>query len=148
MKKYVSTMLVILLLTVTIFSCKKSNGPKDYNASIKDKTWWGEFAYTGQDAEYYSVHFNVDNSLTWTQWSGDYPGQWTLNGKQLTITFTGNSVEINADISDDDKLMNISDNTANSEINSGQLIVNPKISLDNTVSVSYTHLTLPTILRV
>jgi len=135
MKKYISIMLFAVVITGTIFSCKKSNtpGPKDYSLSVKDKTWWGALVYTGKSTEYYSVHFNADNSLTWSQMSGDYNGQWVLTGKQLTITFSGNSVEIKADISDDDKLMNITDNTANSEITNGQLIANPNISLDNTV---------------
>jgi len=132
MKKYLSVVVFIVMVTGIIFGCKKSNSPKDYAAAVKDKTWWGTLTYPGKSAEYYSVHFNGDNSLTWSQIAGDYAGQWVLNGKQLTITFTGISVEIKADISDDDKLMNITDNTANSEINSGQLIVNPNISLDNT----------------
>ena len=90
-------------------------------------------AYTGKTAEYYSVHFNTDNSLTWSQLSGDYTGHWLLDGKELTITFDGNSSEIKAGISDDDQLVNIKDNTTASEINSGELISNPNITLDNTL---------------
>ena len=83
--------LVILLVTNILLSCKKSNDSiptpsiKDYSVSIKDKTWWGTFTINGQKAQYYSVQFNADNSLVWSQLSGDYPGKWTLDGKKLVI---------------------------------------------------------------
>ena len=135
MKKHLYAVLVALLSMGIAFSCKKSSTPvaKNYTASVKDKTWWGMLAYTGKPREYYSVHFNTDNSLTWSQLSGDTPGQWVLDDKSLTITFTGNSVQIKAGISDDDKLVNITDNTGSSEINSGQLVEKPNQPLDNTV---------------
>jgi hypothetical protein len=135
MKKYVHTILLTILVMSFITGCKKSNSsaPKDYTAAIKDKTWWGELAYTGKTPEYYSVHFNADNTLTWSQFQGDYTGHWALNNKQVTITFDGNSIQIKADIADDDKLINITDNTPASEINSAALVANPNIPLDNTV---------------
>jgi hypothetical protein len=128
-------MLVVLLSTGMLFSCKKSStpAPKDYVASVKDKTWWGMLAYTGKPQEYYSVHFNTDNSLTWSQLSGDYNGHWILDGKALTITFDGNTVEIKTGISDNDELVNIKDNTTASDIISGKLIANPATTLDNTI---------------
>ena len=134
MKKYISILLATAFLTGLTMGCKKSNSiaPKDYAASIKDKTWWGELAYTGKTPEYYSVHFNADNTLTWSQFQGDYTGHWVLNNKQVTITFDGNTIQIKADISDDDNLVNITDNTAASEIKSGELAANSTISLDNT----------------
>jgi hypothetical protein len=132
MKKYKNIMLVTLLLTVIIVSCKKSSTPKDYSASIKDKTWWGVITYTGKEAEYYSVHFNANNTLLWSQFSGDYTGKWVINDKELTMTFDVSNAEIKADISDDDKLLNIIDNTGAFEMNTGQLIINPNIPLDNT----------------
>jgi hypothetical protein len=89
--------------------------------------------YTGKNPEYYSVHFNNNNSLIWSRQPGDYSGQWMLDGKHLTISLETNSVKIQADISNDNKLENITDNTANYEINSGQLIINPKLPLQNTV---------------
>jgi hypothetical protein len=49
------------------------------------------------------------------------------------MTFISNGVEITADISDDNKLMNIQDNTGSYEINSGALIANPNLPLDNTI---------------
>jgi hypothetical protein len=131
MKKYTGRAIFALIITAILFSCKKSS-TKDIAQSIKDKTWWGQLTYTGKPAEYYSVQFNADNSLVWSQLTGDYAGHWVLEGKTLTITFTGNTVQIKADISDDDKLLNITDNTTASEINSGQLIIDPNISLDNT----------------
>ncbi|MEO5592286.1 MAG: hypothetical protein ABIR15_20605 [Chitinophagaceae bacterium] len=135
MKKYLHIIPIIAIITGILFSCKKSNGdaPKDYSASIKDKTWWGELAYTGKTPEYYSVHFNTDNTLTWSQFQGDYTGHWALNNKQVTITFDGNTTQIKADISDDDNLVNITDNTGASEIKSGEITVNSTTTLDNTV---------------
>ncbi|MEP6726568.1 MAG: hypothetical protein ABJC98_12150 [Bacteroidota bacterium] len=135
MKKYLHIIPIIAIITGILFSCKKSNddAPKDYSASIKDKTWWGELAYTGKTPEYYSVHFNTDNTLTWSQFQGDYTGHWALNNKQVTITFDGNTTQIKADISDDDNLVNITDNTGASEIKSGEITVNSTTTLDNTV---------------
>jgi hypothetical protein len=135
MKKYLSIILVTILLVSFVTGCKKSNSaaPKDYTPSIKDKTWWGMFTYTGKDAEYYSVHFNADNSLLWSEFSGDFTGQWVINGKELTMTFDKSKAAIKAGISDDDKLLNITDNTGNFEINTGQLIANPNTPLDNTL---------------
>ncbi len=135
MKKYLNIIPIIAIITGILFSCKKSNddAPKDYSASIKDKTWWGELAYTGKTPEYYSVHFNTDNTLTWSQFQGDYTGHWALNNKQVTITFDGNTTQIKADISDDDNLVNITDNTGASEIKSGEITVNSTTTLDNTV---------------
>ena len=90
------------------------------------------FTYTGKDAEYYSIQFNADNTLVWSQFSGDYTGKWVVNGKELTMTFDVSKAEIKAGIRDDDKLLNITDNTGNFEMNTGQLIANPNIPLDNT----------------
>lgn len=134
MKKYIRAILVTVIITGILFSCKKSNvsAPKDYTASIKDKTWWGELAYTGKTPEYYSVHFNTDNTLTWSQFQGDYTGHWVLNNKQVTITFDGNTIQIKADISDDDNLVNITDNTTASEVKSGEMAANSNTILDNT----------------
>jgi hypothetical protein len=64
MKKHINIVLVTVLLMSFITGCKKNNtaSPKDYAASIKDKTWWGQLTYTGKTQEYYSVHFNADNT--------------------------------------------------------------------------------------
>ena len=133
MKKYSKIALLIFLSAGIVPGCKKSSSaPKDYTQSIKDKTWWGTFNYTGSPEEYYSVQFNADNSLTWSQWAGNYPGHWVLDEKTLTMTFTGSSLQIKADISGD-SLINITDNTSASDIKSGHLNTNTNQSLDNTV---------------
>ncbi len=135
MKKYSNLILLTIWSTGILFSCKKNSNlaPKDYYASVNNKTWWGELTYTGKPTEYYSVQFNTDNTLIWSQFSGDYTGHWALAGKQLTIRFNGSPVEIRADISDDNNLVNITDNTSASEINSGEMIVNSTTILDNTL---------------
>ena len=115
-----------------MISCKKENA-KDDSGFIKDKTWWGDFAYFGRTREQYSVHFNGDNTLTWSERSGDYPGKWTMNGRHLAISVNGNSVKAEADISNDGKLESITNKTDNSEISSGPWIANPKIAVENTV---------------
>jgi len=132
MKKHFSIILETLIVLGIFSSCEKSNTLKDYSASIKDKTWWGTITYTGQIPEYYSIHFNSDNSLIWSQLSGDYEGHWVVKGNQVTITLNGSGAQITADISDDDKLMNFSDNTELSEVNTGELIKTPIVFLDNT----------------
>lgn len=135
MKKYSGTIAIILFSVGSMISCKKSSDStppvKDYAASINDKTWWGTFTINGQTAQYYSVHFNGDNSLVWSQLSGDYPGKWTLDGKKLAINYTTNI--ITADVSDDGHLANIEDNHSTYIINNGELIPNPNIALQNTV---------------
>jgi hypothetical protein len=135
MKKYLKIIPVIFFSAGILFSCNKDNASarKDYNASIKGKTWSGEITYTGLVTEYYSVHFKADNTLEWSQLSGDYTGHWTIKGKELTMTFDLSPAQIKADISDDDKLMNITDNTGVFEIISGGMVANPATSLENTV---------------
>jgi hypothetical protein len=132
MKNYINIVSLVLLTTI-LFGCKKNSAPKDYTASIKNKTWWGVLTYTGKTAEYYSVHFNADNTLLWSQLSGDYAGTWVINNKSVTLKFSSSSAEIKADITDDEKFMAISDNTASYEINNGQFIPSPNIALENTV---------------
>lgn len=139
MKKSLSILIITTLLISIFISCSKDDNTsndlpiKNYTAAIKGKNWFGELTYTGKPIEYYSVVFNADNTLVWSQLSGDYTGNWIVNEKLLTMTFTGNTAEIKATISDDDKLINISDNTGYYEIKSGQLILNPNIPLDNTI---------------
>lgn len=132
MKKHLAKLVITIVVSIILVNCKKGNNPKDYAASILNKTWWGVLTYTGQTEQYYSVHFNADKTLLWSQLSGDYAGQWDVSGKQLTIILTG-GVQITADISDDDKLNGIQDNTAAYEINNGQLLTNPNLNLDNTI---------------
>jgi hypothetical protein len=136
MKKYLSIIPATLLLTAILFSCKKSSTPvpKDYAASIKDKTWSGEITYTNDSTQYYSVQFNADKTLVWSQFLGDYPGSWGIDGKQITMTFNGSNVIIRADIGDDDKFSNIIVSNTNAYvINSGGLIVNLPVQLEGTV---------------
>ena len=59
--------------------------------------------------------------------------EWTVNGKDLAITFDVSKAAIKAAISDDDQLLNIAGSTGNFEINTGQLITNTGISLENTL---------------
>lgn len=135
MKKYLSISLVTLVLTVILFSCKKDSipTPKDYTASIKDKTWNGELTYTGKPKEYYSVHFNADNTLLWSQLSGDYAGKWVVKDNILTMTFDVNIADIKATITYDNKLTNITDNTGYYEINTGEISTNELMQLDDTM---------------
>ena len=128
----VITLAIILLVNFTT-GCKKSNDtkPKDYALSVKDKTWWGVVTYTGKPAEFYSVHFNTGNTFTWSQFSGDYNGQWVISGNELKMTFDENATEIKATISDSDSLINIKENSGILVINTCQLIANPNIALDN-----------------
>jgi hypothetical protein len=135
MKKYIRILLVTALLAGLITGCKKTNSatPNDTAAYIKDKTWSGALTYTGKTTEYYGVHFNADNTLIWVQLSGEYTGHWAINGKTITMTFDATTAKIVADISVDNEWLNITDNTGAYEINSGVLIVNPNIPLDNTV---------------
>jgi hypothetical protein len=132
MKKYISIILVTLLSMGIIDSCKKDSTSKDYTNAIKSKTWWGTLTNPGETAQYYSVYFNADNSLVWSQQSGNYTGKWTINGKQLTLDFVTPAVQVKADISDDNTLKNIVTNNS-SVVNSGKMIVNQTASLDNTV---------------
>jgi hypothetical protein len=140
MKKHLYVALVTLLSLGIAFSCKKSSTPatpatpatRDYAASIKDKTWWGMFAYTGKTPESYSIYFGKDNTILWSELSGNYGGAWVVNDKQLTITFSSGA-KVSADISDDNKLSNIVASSSAYKVNSGALVANPNLPLDNTV---------------
>ena len=132
MKKYISIISVTLMVMSITFGCKKDNEPKDYGAFIKDKSWWGTFSNAGENNQYYSVHFNADSSLLWSQLSGDYAGKWTLEGNKLTLNFTALAVKITAEISDDNKLLNIATNSPN-KVYTGKLNENTINLLDNTV---------------
>jgi hypothetical protein len=133
MKKFTEIILVSLFLIAVVTSCKKES--KDYSASIKDKTWWGTMSYNGLKIAYYTVHFKADGSLVWSELTGDYQGNWTMDGKHLTISLAGVVRDFKADLSKDDKLLNIVMGvSANYAVISGELIPNPFLpSLDNTV---------------
>jgi hypothetical protein len=135
MKRYKAITAIALLAMISLFSCKKDNTPalpKDYSNSIKDKTWWGTLTNAGETAQYYSVHFNADNTLLWSQFSDDYPGKWSVDKNKLTLTFLSPDVIVTGEISDDNKLVNITTNTAN-KVNTGELVENPRISLESTI---------------
>jgi hypothetical protein len=133
MKKHIGIILITLLSTGIFVSCNEDDVSKDYAASIKDKTWWGELTNAGEGgSQYYSVYFNANNTLVWSQLAGDYGGQWLLDKNKLTLTFTGLDVIMTAEISDDDTWTNITTNTPN-KVNSGELAVNPNMNLDNTL---------------
>ncbi len=135
MKRYGCTISMMILFMSIIPGCKKESGPppKDYSLSINGKSWWGMLTYTGNSPEYYSVHFKSDKTLLWSQLSGDYPGQWVVNDNKLTMLFSGIGAEITAEISDDEKLMNIKDNTNSFTIDTGELLTTPDIPLVSTV---------------
>jgi hypothetical protein len=135
MKKYLSRLIAFFLFIATLQSCKKDNAAlpfKDYSLSVKDKVWWGTLTNAGETLQYYSVHFSDNKLLLWSQFSGDYSGEYTVEKNKLTMTFVNPSVVVTADITDDNKLTNITTNTAN-KVNSGELVDNPKIPLQGTV---------------
>jgi hypothetical protein len=134
MKKYLTIFFATLLAVIIFSSCKKETTTvaKDYSLSIKGKTWWGTFTNAGESPQYYSVSFSADNLILWSQFSGDYTGQYAVDKNKLIMIFINPSVVVTADITDDNKLANITSNTAN-KVNSGELVANPNISLDNTI---------------
>ena len=136
MKKYLPRVVALLLVTATFNSCKKEVAavaePKDYSVSISGKTWSGTLTNAGEGAQYYSVHFNADKTLQWSQFSGDYQGNWLVDKNKLTLTFISPAVIVTADISDDNKLTNITTNTPN-KVNTGELVENPNMLLENTI---------------
>ena len=134
MKKYLPYTMFILSAVLILSGCKKdSTSSGNYSASVSDKTWWGLFTYAGDTTEYYSVHFNTDNSLVWNQMLGEYAGTWSISSNHLTMNLGINSLIITADITGDNKLANIKTNNS-SVINIGQLLTNPsQLSLDGTI---------------
>src|SRR4051812_24254876 len=102
MKNNTSMFLVLLLTALVLISCKKDNKTEDLTASFAEKTWSGAMTYTGQDAEYYSVHFNNDNTLLWSEFSGDYTGIWKLTDRQLRMIFDVSHVEVDANVFNND----------------------------------------------
>jgi len=134
--KHIITLSLLFIAVTNLVSCNKTDATtpvsKDYSASIKEKSWWGEITYTGKNTEYYSVYFKADGTLLWSQLSGDYPGHWAIKDKELTMTFDANSVAIEATLTDDDYFTNISDNTNLYEVNNGAIVAISNITLDNT----------------
>ncbi len=134
MKKYLIILITTLMAAAMLSSCKKetTTAAKDYSLSIKGKTWWGTLTNAGESPQYYSVSFSADNLILWSQFSGNYTGEFAVDKNKLTMTFINPSVIVTADITDDNKLINITTNTAN-KVNSGELLVNPNVSLENTI---------------
>lgn len=134
MKKIITNIMLVLMASLILFSCKKDSS-KNYADSIAAKTWWGKFAYTGKSSQYYSIAFSASGTFTWSERSGDYLGHWAVEGNHLTITFDASGRKIKSDISEDGKLLNIENNPAYGyTITSGELISNPNTSpLDNTL---------------
>ena len=137
MKKLFQTSIILISASLILSACKKdstSPGGSSNNtkAVIVDKTWWGMFTYAGEASEYYSVHFNTDSSVTWNQTLGEYQGRWSLTGNHLNINFGPGGISIDADVTSDNKLANITTSNT-SVVNSGQLLPNPtQLSLDGT----------------
>lgn len=131
MKKCINIILVVLLSMTTTVSCKKDSAPKDFAAVIKNKTWWGLLTNPGETSQYYCVYFKADGNLTWSQREGDYAATWVVNNNQVTMDFPTLSVQIKADISEDNKLTNIVPNNS-SVVANANLIENPTITLNNT----------------
>ncbi len=134
MKRCIRIILVSLLTVMILASCKKDkdNASKDYGVAIRNKTWWGQLSNPGESLQYYSVFFNGDSTLLWSQQAGDYTGIWVLHNNHLTMNFITPSVQIKADIGEDNTLKNISSSNSSTVIN-GQLTANPTILLGNTV---------------
>ena len=130
MKSYLYLILIPLLSTAIILTCKKDDTPKDYTESIKGKTLWGSLISAGETTQYCSVHFNTDNSFVWSQLLEHYRGSWAVDKNKLTLNFTNPPVILTAEISDGNKLMKITTYTIN-KVNNGELIVKPTIALDN-----------------
>jgi hypothetical protein len=129
MEKYSRVIVISLLSLITISSCKKD---KDYNKVIKNKTWWGQLSNPGEAPQYYSVYFKADGSLIWGQRVADYTGTWVVNNRQLTMDFLLPVVQIKADISDDNELINIVASNS-SVVGNASLITNPAIVLEKSV---------------
>jgi hypothetical protein len=119
-------------IVLILASCKKDNYPKDYNEVIKNKSWWGQFTNSGETGQYYSIYFNGNGTLLWSQRGGDYTGNWIVDKNQLTIDLPVPAVQIKATISNESTLKNILTNNS-LVVNSGTIITNPTIPLDNTL---------------
>jgi hypothetical protein len=130
-------MILIISLATVLAACSKSDDktpPKDYSTAIKGKVWVGELTYSGKTKEYYSVQFKTDNSLIWSEYSGDYAGKWVVDGQRLKLTFTASGKQFNAGITDDNKLIDITNYPTNGwEVNTGEINNNADMVLDNTI---------------
>jgi hypothetical protein len=138
MKKLTDQVIITMVLIMLLFSCKKENSPapeapKDHSTAFKNTNWAGEITYTNDSVQYYSIRFKEDKTLIWSQFSGDYPGNWGVTGKQLTMTFTASNAIIRADIGDDDRFSNIAvSNTMAYIVNSGWQVKDTIAALEGT----------------
>ena len=131
MKKYLNLFPLLLLINFFLPGCKKeSNTLKDYGALVKGKIWTGEITYTGQPTGYYSAQFNADSTISWTELGGPFSGgKWSMQGKQLILNLTA-TIQCKGDLSDDNKLINITNSNAVLTLNSGQLNSNGAMVLE------------------
>ena len=132
MRNNIRVILFTIVSTIMLFGCNEDDPTKDYAASIRNKTWWGTLTNTGEAAQYYSVHFDTDGGLVWSQLSGDYGGKWVVEKNKVTLTFSAINVIVTGEISENDTLMNITTNTLN-KVNSGKLGPNPMTVWENTL---------------
>jgi hypothetical protein len=138
MKKLTDQLIIPMALIMLLFSCKKEDSPapeapRDYSTAFKNTNWAGEITYTNDSVQYYSIRFKEDKTLVWSQFFGDYPGNWGVTGKQLTMTFNANSAIIRADIGDDDRFSNITvSNTGAYIVNSGWQVKDTITALEGT----------------
>jgi hypothetical protein len=134
MKKTLCNIALGINFLLLLYGCSKTNdispapAPSpaapvvtDYNPFISEKTWWGNLTNPGEQLQLYSVHFNADLSLVWSQASGDYFGNWKLDGNHLVLNFPSIAVTVKADIAKDSTLTNITCSNT-STINSGKIL--------------------------
>jgi hypothetical protein len=139
MKKLTDQLIIPMALIMLLFSCKKEDSPapeapRDYSTAFKNTNWAGEITYTNDSVQYYSIRFKEDKTLVWSQFSGDYPGNWGITGKQLTMTFDASNAIVRADVGDDDRFSNIVvSNTGSYIVNSGWQVKNTLIALEGTL---------------
>jgi hypothetical protein len=139
MKKTLCEMSLLLIFLFSVSGCQKTNNATppptpaptaptppiiaiaDYSTVISEKTWWGQLTNPGTQPQFYSVHFNADLSLVWSQASGDYIGNWKLDSNHLVLNFPSISVTVNADVAKDSTLTHITCSNS-STINSGKML--------------------------
>jgi hypothetical protein len=131
MKKYIKISFFLLIITVSLMSCKKDSDPKDYAAVINNKVWTGEFHYTFKTAQPVSVEFKTGGQLTWNELAGEFSGTWKIDNDKITINFpTSNGVT--ADITNDNKLTNFQPIGTGFVMDHLELNSTPDESIDNT----------------
>lgn len=101
--KKTARLALLLLVFALANACKKEEAKINYNETLKDTFWYGNFKNNNENYErLYGIELKADNKFMWHDPVNSFPGTWAAEGDRITFKFTvGGKDEWNAQIKDD-----------------------------------------------